>query len=399
MNNFEFYNPVKIIFGAGEVSQAGVQGAKIGKKALVVSYEQHDFFVDLLNQVYASLQENGVEVVKYNAITANPLLVQVENGVELAKAEGVDFVVAIGGGSAMDAAKCIAAGVLYKEPLDKMIAASHSGGAEVIFPSESLPTMMIPTLPATGSEMNCGAVVTNNYTGSKSYVWDDCLYPQVSIVDPKLTCTLPAYQTASGAIDTISHVMEFYINGLEGTPLNYYLQEGVIKVVLDNLPKVLEDPQNVEIRSDLQWCSIMALNGISQPGNAWTPMHQLAHVISSKFGTAHGATLAIIMPSWMRYMWKTRKDQYLRFAKNIWGLEATTAAEEEATILAAIDKFEKFIDQHGVQTKLSQVGATADDLAAMADEVVKVSFSADGVLPSHTDLTRDMVLDIYKAAL
>ena len=399
MNNFEFYNPVKVIFGAGEIEKTGEQAAKIGKKALVVSYKEHDFFVDLLNKVYSLLQDNGVKPVAFNEITANPLLSQVEAGVAKAKETDCDFVIAIGGGSAMDAAKCIAGGVLYEGELANMIASSHSGESEVVFPSTALPTLMIPTLPATGSEMNCCGVLTNDYTGSKSYVWDECLYPQVSIVDPSLTCTLPAYQTASGAIDTISHVMEFYINGLEKTPLNYFIQEGVIKVCLEKLPEVLKDPQNVEIRSDLQWCSIMALNGISQPGNAWTPMHQMAHVISSKFGTAHGATLAIIMPSWMRYMWKTRKDQYLRFAKNIWGLEAATEADEEATILKAIDKFEQFIADNGVQTRLSQVGATKDDLEALTDGCVKVSFSGDGVLPSHTDLTREMVLDIYTNAL
>lgn len=398
MNSFEFYNPVKVVFGAGEVSKAGEEVAKLGKKALLVSYEDHGFFVDLLNKVEKLANDNGVETVTHYKITANPKLTQVEAGVALAKAEGVDCVIGIGGGSAMDAAKCIAAGVLYKEELAKMVASAHDGSEDVIFPSEALPMMMIPTLPATGSEMNCCGVVTNDYIGKKSYVWDNCLYPQVSVVDPELTCTLPAYQTACGAADTMSHVLEFYINGLEGTPLNYYIQEGVCKTVMQELPKVLENPNDVAARSNLQWSSIMALNGISQPGDAWTPMHQLGHVISAQYNTAHGATLAIVMPAWMRHMYKTRLDRYVRFATELFNVDTTGKTDEEVA-LAGIDAFEAFMRGIGIPTRLSDIDVTADKTQALADAVVAVSFGADGKMHSHTPVTPEDVKAVFDLAL
>ena len=148
MNNFEFYNPVKVIFGAGEIEKTGEQAAKIGKKALVVSYKEHDFFVDLLNKVYSLLQDNGVKPVAFNEITANPLLSQVEAGVAKAKETDCDFVIAIGGGSAMDAAKCIAGGVLYEGELANMIASSHSGESEVVFPKHSSANAHDPNTPS-----------------------------------------------------------------------------------------------------------------------------------------------------------------------------------------------------------------------------------------------------------
>jgi alcohol dehydrogenase YqhD (iron-dependent ADH family) len=399
MNNFEFFNPVRIVFGKGEVAKAGSEAARIGKRALLVSYQQLGPMQPLVARIETMLTAAGVTGIPFYAVSPNPLLSQVEAGVALAKHEKVDFVIGIGGGSAMDAAKCIAAGVLYPEDLSHMIATSHSGGAIVKFPAQALPLLMVPTLPATASEMNCCAVITNDRNTRKSYCWDPCLYPKVSIVDPELTCTLPVYQTACGAADTISHVLEFYLNGLEGTPLNYRIQEGVVQTVMERLPAVLLDPNDIDARSDLQWSAIMALNGISQPGNGWTPMHQLGHVLSARHNIAHGASLAIIMPAWMKLMYKRRLDRYVRFARTIFLIDPAGKTDDQIA-LEGIAAFEAFLRGIGVPTRLGEAKVAAPlPPAEYASDVKTVSFNADGFLPSHTPVSLDDVRQIFTLAL
>ena len=399
MNNFAFYNPVHLIFGKGEVAKVGSEAAKIGKRALLVSYQQLGPMQSLVTRIETMLKDAGVTAVPFYAVSPNPLLGQVEAGVELAKREKIDFVIGIGGGSAMDAAKCIAAGVLYEGDLSQMIATSHSGGATVKFPSTALPLMMVPTLLATASEMNCCGVLTNERTTQKSYCWDPCLYPQVSIVDPELTCTLPAYQTACGGADTISHVLEFYLNGLDGTPLNYRIQEGVTLTVLERLPAVLANPADIAARSDLQWSAIVALNGISQPGNGWTPMHQLGHVLSAQHNIAHGASLSIIMPAWMKHMYTRRLDRYVRFAVNVFGINPAGKSDDQVA-REGIAAFEAFLRKIGVPTRLSEAKIAAPLAAAeYAKHVKTVSFNADGILPSHTPVSLDDVTKIFALAM
>ena len=397
MEKFEFYNPVQIIFGEGEVSRTGQEAAKLGEKVLLVSYKEHDFFNELLANIQTMLEAEGVNVVPFFEVTANPLIEQVRAGIGLSKAEGVDLVIAVGGGSAMDAAKIIAAGVLYDGDPWNMVVSRHDN-ITVVPPKEALPLLLIPTLPATGSEMNCCGVVTNEATTEKSYVWDPCLYPKVSIVDPALTCSLPAYQTACGAADTISHVMEFYLNGFYDAPLNNRIQEGVILTVMENVPKVLENPDDIAARANLQWAAIVALNGWSQPGDAWTPMHQLGHVLSARHNVAHGATLSIIMPAWMKLLHQRRPATYIQFAERIFGMD-TNGKDPESVAVEAIGRFEEFLKGIGVPTRLSDVNISADNVDALANDVVKISFGSDGKLSCRPPVDRDDVKRVYELAL
>ena len=194
------------------------------------------------------------------------------------------------------------------------------------------------------SEMNCCAVVTNEETTEKSYIWSECLFPKVSIVDPALTCSLPAYQTTCGAADTISHVMEFYINGLEGTPLNNRIQESVILTVMENVPLALEDPDDIDARANLQWASIVALNGWSQPGDAWTPVHQVGHVLSARYGVTHGASLSIVMPAWMRHLHTKRPDRYVQFAERVFDINVAGRDEGKSLVFQSRDLDDRMDD-------------------------------------------------------
>jgi len=398
MNNFEFYNPVHIVFGAGEINRAGALASQLGKQALLVSYQDQPVFDGLIETISSSLRDAGVGCTAFRGVNPNPKISEIEAGVAVARASGADLVIGLGGGSAMDAAKLIAAGVFYPGDLWDMVFSRHDNSCQAVPPTEALPLMMIPTLPATGSEMNPTAVVTNERTTEKSYTWDACLYPKVSLVDPALTCTLSPYQTACGVADTLSHVLEFYLTGFEDAFLNNRLQEGVMLTVMEYAPKVFHNPGDVSSRAHLQWAAIVALNGWSQPGDGWTPMHQLGHVLSARYNIAHGASLAIVMPAWMRHFYRTRLWSYETLAERIFGVNPQEKTGEQVA-LEGITRFKSYLKDIGIEVSLSQVGVTAGDIPSLVEDVVKVSFGADGMLRSRPPATRQDITRVFELAL
>lgn len=397
MNNFECYNPVKLIFGAGEVCRIGEQAKEYGTRALIVSYQDVSFYGNLFDRIHERLHEDGLTWVDYFAATANPKISEAVGGVTLGREERVDVVIGVGGGSAMDLAKVIAAGILYpRHDIREMIKFTHSQDTQIT-PKEALPMIMIPTLPATASEMNPTAVITDDETLRKSYVWEPCcLYPKVSILDPSLTTTLPDYQTACGAIDAISHVVEPFFFSDEATFGNIALQDhmqiGVIRAIYENAALVLEHPQDIQLRGMMQFSATVGLNGWLTCGvQGWTPMHQMGHVLSSHFKATHGATLACMMLAWMRYFaGKEQNGRLIKFAELMF---------ETQDLLAAADQFEAYIAALGVETRISQFGCTKEDLEVLTQGVVDVSFSADGTLASIPPITRTDARNIYELAL
>ena len=395
MFDFEYYNPVKVLFGEDKISEIGKVTANYGKRAMLVSYENVSFFSALIDDIHQRLAECDVECVDYFAITANPQLCQVKAGVSLGRDRCVDVIIGLGGGSVMDSAKVIAAGMLYPHDIEKMFMFSHSDITQ-ISPTEALPTVMIPTLAGTGSEMNPTAVITDETSGKKSYVWEpSCLYPKAAILDPKLTVSLPAYQTACGAFDIIAHVIEAYFNGDErnGNDLALHdaMQLGVIRAVWETLPKVIEDPSNLQARGVLMWAASIALNGWLTSGTfGFTPMHQMGHVLSASHGATHGATLCCMMVAWLKYF-DERDDggRYRKFANEFFGVSAAEAA----------DIFEEKMRSFGVQTRISEFGVSESELEQLADMVKSVSFGPDGLLNAVPKLSRDQIRDLYRLAL
>jgi alcohol dehydrogenase YqhD (iron-dependent ADH family) len=398
MEKFSLYNPVKLVFGAGELKQTGIEAKALGKKALVVSYKDHTFMQKTLHTVVTLCRENGVATVPFYEAVANPTMTEIEAGVALAKKEGVDMVIGVGGGSAMDTAKLIAAGVNYEGALWSMIYSRHDHFVTVP-PTSALPILMIPTLPATSSEMNCGAVATNPETHEKSYLFHPCIYPKTSILDPELTCSLPAYQTACGAADAISHVIEVYLNGVDDTPLQDRLMEGIVITIMEHVKKALKDPNDVAVRGHLMWESCVAWNGWTLPGTATTtPMHMVAHPLSARFNVTHGATLAIIMPAWMKFTCQQHLKRYVQFGERIFGMN-THGKDPAAVAKDVIAKFEAFLTEIGVQTRMSQCGIKADDIETLLEDSVRVYFNAEGKLGARVPLTKDEVREVLKLAL
>ncbi len=400
MYSFEFYNPVRVIFGAGEVARVGTEIAKLGKKVLIVSYEEHAFLTELLNRIQDLIRGAGVDTVDFFKVRDNPEISMIAAGVELAREENCDCVLAVGGGSAMDAAKAIGAGVCYKGDLWNMVYHRHdgSGSDEISPPDQALATLMIPTLPATGSEMNMCSVLSNAKLKEKSYIWAECLFPKTAIIDPELTVSLPPLLTACAAADTISHVLEIYINSQAHTPLQHYFQEGVMRTVIENVNQALNNPADLEARTHLQWAATCAINGWAYPGDGWTPMHQVGHQLTARHSISHGASLAIIMPAWMETFKDRRPEQYLRFAQR--GMDVDPSAKSDREIIdAGIAGFRKFLTGIGVPTSLGQAHVTESDLAEIINGVARVSFGPDGQLACNPPVTRTDLLAVLRRAL
>ena len=382
MNGFVYCNPVKVVFGAGTLAQAGEEAAKLGKKALIVSYGS-DRSKALLKGIEANLAAAGVASVEFLEVTPNPSIEMITRGAEAAKACGADLVIGVGGGSAMDAAKAIAAGALYTHgDLWNMVYACHSN-VTTQSPEAALPILQIPTLAATGSEMNCCAVASSEKLREKSYIWADCLFAKTAILDPELTYTLPPFQTACGAVDAISHVLEIFVNGQPKSDLLHEFQLGVIRTIVRNLPIVLANPKDADARAELLWASTCGINGWASPGDAWTPMHQVAHVITARHGVNHGTTLAIMMPAWMNYFKRIKPAPYERFEREI----------------MPIADFKAFMSKAGVATTLTEAGVAEADIPGIIAGAKKVVFNADGVLASNPPVTEAMLDEILHAAL
>lgn len=389
MNDFRYYNPVSVEFKENGFLEAGAVVSEYGKKALLVSYEDISFFCDKVELLEENLKEHGVEYLEFFRICANPLISVAREGVEICRAEGIDVVIGFGGGSVMDSAKVIAAGALYEHgDIVNMFVFSHSK-PQHIPPEHSLPTIMISTLPATGSEMNPCAVMTNDQTQQKSYVWSDAIFPKAAILDPALTVGLPAYQTACGGIDTMAHIIEAYLNGdTSNLILQDYVQEGAIRAVKETLPFVLEHPDDLQARGVMMWGAAMALSGFINAGTmTFTPMHQMGHVLSARYNATHGATLACLMPAWMRFFAERPVGgRYRQFANRIWGCD---------NVALAADRFEEYIRAVGVQTHIREFGVKREEIPMLAKQVQAVSFGADDRLASNPSVNVKEIEEIY----
>ena len=398
MEAFTFYNPVMVVFGPGKRAEIGQHTLAHGKKALLVTYTQTEFLDELIANIESQMTAGGGETIVYRGIEANPTTVQCQGGIDLAKAEGCDVVIAVGGGSAMDAAKIIAGGVKYDGKPWDMIFARHD---EVTArpPEDALPIITVPTLPATASEMNCGAVLTNAETHEKSYVFAGCFFPKVAVMDPELTLSLPDWQTACGCADAISHVMEIYMGAPDDTPLQDEMMDGVIRTLADCGLRLKEDRTDLSARTTIMWAAGVAWNGWLNAGcNCFGTMHQFAHPLSARFNTTHGATLSIVMPTYMRYCLAQGKriERLVGFALDVWGVDPNGMTDEDIAA-AGIDLFEAFLKELGCPTNLTDGKIPLDAIDDLVNDVKTISLTAEGKLIDRPYFTADDIKPIYEA--
>lgn len=368
MNEFVWYNPTKILFGRGAIEKMRPELEAAGRNILVTygggSVKRNGVYDSALKM----LRELDKCVFELSGIMPNPRKEIVYEGIRICKEEKIDFILALGGGSVIDASKAIALGACTE--LD-FWDSFYMGDAQ---PEAALPLGTVLTLPATGSEMNCGGVVTDWQNNIKTAFEHPLLFPKFSVLDPVYTFSLPREQIIYGAVDMFSHLFEVYFSYPNDNNLSDELAEAVMKNIRTNLAIALEDPSNYEARANLMWDGSMALNGITKlsKGQDWET-HQIEHAMSAFFDIPHGAGLAVVHPNYMRYTYKYAPEKYVRYAVNIWGVDPAGKTDDEIA-MEGIRATHDYFKQIGAPVTLAEVGISVDD----ADRIVSRTFLLNG---------------------
>ncbi|MGL5814114.1 MAG: iron-containing alcohol dehydrogenase [Aeromonas sp.] len=352
MDNFSFYNPTRIEFGKDKEQQIGAILAEHGIKKVLLTYGSERIKRDgLFATVSHSLRAQGIDWVECGGIVSNPLLSRVHEGIILAREQGVDAVLSVGGGSVLDSSKAIAAGTRYEGDVWDLFI----GKGEI---ASALPIFAILTLAATGSEMNAGAVVTNEVTKEKFAINSVHTFPRVSIVNPALMQTVSRDYLVYSAADIIAHSIEGYFTASMQPGIQSRLVESVIKTVMETTEALLADPMNYDARAEFAWAATLALNGITYAGTAGFsyPNHMIEHSLSALFNVPHGAGLSVVIPAWMRWYQGRNPRQFQRFAREVFGLD---------TGEQGIAALEAWFNRIGTPTRLSQLAITEGDLPAL----------------------------------
>lgn len=394
MQNFTFYLPTKIVFGPGTIDRAGAEATKLGNKALIVTGKRSAATHGILDRVLDRFNAEGLAVVVFNEIEPNPRTTTIDKAGELARRENCDFVVGLGGGSPMDAAKAVAVAAVEAKPIWDFIPHGKTLTRPV---KKALPIMEIPTLAATGSEADSGGVFTNWETNEKATLFSPLLFPRVSIIDPELTITVPKDYTADGGIDIICHVIEGFFTGADNTPIQDRFSMAVIRTVMDNLPVALKEPDNIVARTNLSWASAVALSGIVNSGRGGAfPIHALEHCLSGHYDISHGRGLAVLLPAVMDYSYRSRPAKYALLAYELFCIRRDGKSEEEMA-LKAIEETKQFLSSVDRLMNFKDVGIVNDSrFERMADDALRI-YGVDGeYLPNPKPLYKDDVLAIFR---
>lgn len=359
MHDFTFYNPTKILFGRNTHKHIGAQLQAYGIKKVLFLYGSGSIkHSGLYDAVVASLEESGIDCVPFGGVVSNPVLSHTQQAIELAKKEGVEAVLSVGGGSVLDEAKAVAAGALVEHDVWDFYLTTPI--------TQALPIFSILTLAASGSEMNGNSVLTNDSTQQKFSFNALDAYPKVSILNPELTFSVDAAYTAYGAVDAISHVIEGYFTQSGGAALQDRLAETIILSVMESANTLMEAPQDYNARAQMMWAATMALNGLPKNGlkDINFPNHMIEHALSALFNIPHGAGLAIVIPAWMQWYHTQKPERFRRFAKEIFDLE---------TPMEGIVALKTWFAALGAPTTLSQVGIAPKDLDALTSNAAQIA--------------------------
>ncbi|MGI6221717.1 MAG: iron-containing alcohol dehydrogenase [Coriobacteriales bacterium] len=406
MNPFTWQAPTKYVFGPGVVDQVGEELAAQGWNKVLLVYGQGSAKRSgLLDRVKDALAAAGVSCVEHGGARPNPEVTFVRAGIDLARAESVDAVLALGGGSVIDASKAIGFGTLYDGDVWDFFAKK----AKV---AECLPICVVLTMPGAGSEGSSSCVLNDDSIGKKASAAGDAFRPRVAFMDPELTVTLPAYQTAAGVTDMIAHVCERSFSGVGPVPVTDNIAYGIIRSLIEETPRVLENPNDLDARSNIMWAGTLAHNGLVGCGRGLTlaraggwESHGLEHAMSAYDARiTHGAGLAVILPAWMRHVWTVDPERFLLFGREVFGIEPVEEGDEgyegdelarEWAIEAAIDELAAFFQSIGMPATLDEFGLTRDDIDELADRVIADKGEPFG---AFAKLDREDVVAIYESA-
>ncbi|HWJ93078.1 MAG TPA: iron-containing alcohol dehydrogenase [Telluria sp.] len=381
MLNFDFYNPTRILFGEGQIARLR-ELVPAGARVLMLYGGGSIRANGVYDEVKAAL--SGHTLFEFGGVEPNPTYETLSRAIELVKAEGIDFLLAVGGGSVIDGTKFVAAGAKLDEDAWSILEkrAANVQGA--------LPFGAVLTLPATGSEMNAGAVVTRKATQEKFAFGSRHVYPQFSILDPVKTYTLPPRQVGNGIIDAFVHVMEQYLTYPAGAKVQDRFAEGLLQTLVEEGPKALAAPHDYQVRANLMWTATLALNGLIGAGvpQDWAT-HMIGHELTALYGLDHAQTLAVVLPAMMRVRREAKRGKLLQYAERVWHI---TEGSEDQRIDAAIERTEAFFREVGVGTRLPDYGLSRDAIPAVLKALEAHRMAKLGE-------TREVTLEVSKKVL
>jgi len=388
MLNFNFYSPTYFAFGKEREKETGKLVKRFGGTKVLIHYGGGSVVKSgLLDRIKKSLQDSDLSFIELGGAVPNPRSGLVYTGIELCKAQNIDFVLAVGGGSAIDSAKAIAVGALYDGDFWDFFT-----GKTI---EKALPIATVLTLTAAGSEGSASMVITHENGMLKRGGYSDLIRPVFSIMNPELTYTLPPYQTAAGVADMMAHVMERYFTNTKNVELTDRLGEAVMLTIINEAPKVLKNPKDYEARANLMWAGTLAHNDVCGSGREedWAS-HKIEHELSGLYDVTHGAGLAVIFPAWMKYVMKQDIARFAQFAVRVWGCEMDFQNPEN-TAREGIERYEQFMKSIGMPTRLSDLGAKVEDIPVLIDKL----HLGDKTLGSFVKLTREDIRKIYELAV
>lgn len=391
MVNFEYFTPTKVVFGKNAEEKTGELIKAQGCKKVLVHYGGNSAKKSgLLDRICVSLEKEGISYVTLGGVVPNPHLSKVYEGIELCKKEGVDFILAVGGGSVIDSGKAIGYGVANEGEVWDFYAKKR-------IPEACLPVGAVLTIAAAGSEMSDSSVITNEEGWLKRGCNNNLCRCRFAVMNPELTYTLPPYQTASGCVDIMMHTMERYFTREEDTALTDGIGEVLLRTVMESAQTLVEEPENYDARAQVMWASSLSHNGLTGCGTVgdWS-CHQLEHELGGMFDVAHGAGLAAVWGSWARYVYKEKPERFAQFAVNVMGV-TNDFSDPEKTALMGIRKMEEFYRSIQMPTNIRELGVelTEEQIQELA---YKCSFMDQRTIGQFKVLSRKDMEEIYRMA-
>ncbi|RQM65098.1 alcohol dehydrogenase [Aeromonas enteropelogenes] len=386
MNNFTLHTPTKVLFGKGQIAQLREQ-LPADARVLITYGGGSVVRSGLLAQIRTELA--GMTLFEFGGIEPNPAYETLMGAVELARAEKVDFLLAVGGGSVLDGTKFIAAATPY-DPAREPWHILETVGSEV---RSAIPLGTVLTLPATGSEMNMGAVITRKRTGDKQHFFSPFVMPRFAVLDPVLTYTLPARQVANGVVDAFIHILEQYLTYPVNAKVQDRFAEGLLLTLIEEGPKALAEPENYDVRANIMWSATMALNGLIGAGvpHDWAT-HMLGHELTALYGLDHAQTLAVVLPALLEAKREQKHAKLLQYAERVWELREGSEAER---IDGAIAATRDFFTRMGLKTRLRDYDLGSLDIDALLGKLAEHGMTRLG---EHGDIDLVQSQHIYEAA-
>ena len=391
MLNFNYYAPTYFEFGRNTESKVGNLIQKFGGKKVLIHYGSGSVKKSgLLSRVLEYLNSSGISYVELSGVKANPESDLVYEGIDLCRKENIDFILAVGGGSVIDSAKAIAAGVKYNGDFWDFF---RDDNRKIV--KDTLPVGVILTIAAAGSEGSPSMVITHSeYKLKRGNTKCDIVRPKFAIMNPELTITLSNYQTACGIVDIMTHVIERYFSNTKNCIVTDKLCEAIFKSMIESGKKVIENPNDYEARSNIMWAGTIAHNnlcGVDREQD-WAS-HKIEHELSAKYGVAHGAGLAVIVIKWMRYVSKRNPYKFREFGKNVFGVRTDLFGTDDDYIEMGIQKLQEFWISLGMPSSLEELGYKEEDLEYLVEHV---DYTSEGTVGNYVKLTCDDVRNIYK---